>query len=349
MSAAEPPPIDSSKAHPARVYDYLLGGKDNYPADRQAAEQVLAAVPSARDMAHANRAFLQRAVRFLAGEAGIGQFLDIGTGLPTQGNVHEVARQLRPDARVVYVDNDPLVHVHANALLACDNTVSVLADLREPDAILAHPQVRQALDFTQQVALLLVAVVHFVRDEEDPAGIITRFRDAMAPGSYLVISHATGDFDTVAASRAARAYDQAAAPMVLRSHAEVQRLFDGFSLVDPGLVQVAQWRPARDRGAGHQEVWAYGGVGRNAPPAPQPAVQAARAIHGRPAPRPQPVTAPSRDRARAPVGVLADAHIAGRPARAGAGRQPPGTPLSPDQRPEPGRPLHDQLQPRSGS
>jgi hypothetical protein len=306
MSTTDPSQIDTRKAHPARVYDYLLGGKDNYPVDRDAAEEVLAAVPSACHMARANRAFLRRVVRFLAGEAGIRQFLDIGTGIPTQGNVHEVAQQVTADARVVYVDNDLLVHVHANALLACDNTIAVLADLREPDAILSHPQVRQVIDFDQPVALLLVAILHFIRDEEDPAGIITRFREAMAPGSYLAISHATGDFDTVAASNAARAYDQAAAPMVLRSHAEVQRLFDGFGLVDPGLVQVSQWRPDRDQADGHQEVWAYGGVGRNVTsPTPQPARRAARAVLGGPAPPPQVVTAPGSDRARDSAHVLA--------------------------------------------
>jgi S-adenosyl methyltransferase len=288
MTTAEPPQIDTTKAHPARIYDYFLGGKDNYPADREAAERVLAVVPSARQMARANRAFLQRAVRFLAGEAGIRQFLDVGTGIPTQGNVHEVAQQVTSDARVMYVDNDLIVHVHANALLAGDNTAAVLADLREPDAILGHPEVRKIIDFDQPVALLLVAILHFIEDEEDPAGIVACLRDAMAPGSYLAISHATGDFDLVAATTAAAAYDKAAAPMVLRSHAEVERLFNGFALVDPGLVQVSHWRPDRDQAAGHQEVWAYGGVGRKtAHPTPQPATRAAWAVLGGPAPPPQ--------------------------------------------------------------
>ncbi len=319
------PPIDTSKAHPARVYDYLLGGKDNFPADREAAEQVLAAVPTARHMARANRAFLQRAVRFLAGKAGIRQFLDIGTGLPAQGNVHEVAQQVTSDARVLYVDNDPIVHVHANALLACDNSAAILADLREPDAILSHPEVRQVIDFDQPVALLLVAILHFIRDEEDPAGIIARFRDAMTPGSYLAISHATGDFDLIAASSAARAYDKAAAPMVLRNHAEVERLFDGFSLVDPGLVQVSHWRPDRGQAAGHQEVWAYGGVGRKIThPTPQPAPRAAWVVPGGPAPPPQAATAPGGDRARDSAHALSGARIARRPARPGHGPQSPG-------------------------
>jgi len=262
MSTAEQPEIKTSIAHPARIYDYFLGGKDNYPADREAAERVLAAVPQARQMAQANRAFLQRVVRFLAGEVGIRQFLDIGTGIPTQGNVHEVAEQVTPAARVMYVDNDPIVHVHTNALMRGDNTAAVLADLRAPASILGHPQVRQIIDFDQPVALLLVAILHFIRNEEDPAGILARFCRAVAPGSYLVISHATGDFDPVAATTAAGAYDNAAAPMVLRSHEEIERLFDGFPLVDPGLVQVSRWRPDRDDAAGHDEVWAYGGVGQ---------------------------------------------------------------------------------------
>jgi hypothetical protein len=258
-----PAGIDTSTPNPARIYDALLGGKDNFPADHRAAEQVLAAVPSAPAMARANRAFLQRAVHYLAGEAGIRQFLDIGTGLPTQGNVHQVAQAVAADARVVYVDHDPVVHAHANALLA-DNTttIALLADLREPEAIIGHPEVRRLLDLAQPVAVLLVAILHFLKDAEDPAGIIARLRDRLADGSYLVISHATGDFDQQAAAAAARAYDRAAAPMVLRSHAEVERLFDGFELVDPGLVQVSRWRPDDRRAATKREVWAYGAVGR---------------------------------------------------------------------------------------
>ncbi len=257
-----PAEIDTSTAHPARMYDYYLGGKDNYPADRRAAEQVLAAVPSAPAMARANRAFLHRAVRFLAAEAGIRQFVDIGTGLPTSPNVHQIAQAVTPNARVVYVDNDPIVHVHANALLAGEATSSILADLRQPDAILDHPTLRRRIDLTQPVALLLVAILHFLCDDEDPAGIVARLRDRLADGSYLVLSHATADFNPQAAAAAARAYDQAAAPMVLRSHAEIERLFDGFELVDPGLVQVSRWRPDDQRAAAKGEVWAYGGVGR---------------------------------------------------------------------------------------
>ena len=189
FAAAE---IDTSKPHPARMYNAYLGGNDNYPADRAAVRQIMRVFPEVRAMAVANRAFMQRAVRFLAAEAGIRQFLDIGTGIPSAGNVHEVAGRAAPDARVVYVDNDPIVHVHANALLTGSGTTGiVLADLRDPAAILAHPSLRELIDFTRPVALLLVAILHFVKDEEDPAGIVASLRDALPDGSYLVLSHGT--------------------------------------------------------------------------------------------------------------------------------------------------------------
>src|SRR6266511_749328 len=171
--ASPPAGIDTSTPNPARIYDALLGGKDNFPADRDAAHAILNVAPQARRGARENRAFLQRAVRYLAADAGIRLFLDIGTGLPTQGNVHQIAQAVSPDVRVAYVDND--------------TTVAVLADLREPEVILGHPQVRRLLDLAQPVAVLLVAVLHFLRDEEDPAGIVARLRDALAPGSFLVL------------------------------------------------------------------------------------------------------------------------------------------------------------------
>ena len=174
--------IDTSKPHPARLYDFYLGGKDNYAADRAAAKQVLRVAPEVRVMARENRAFLRRAVRFLAGEAGIDQIIDIGTGIPTAGNVHQVAEEIAPGTRVVYVDNDPIVHVHANALLTGTGATSiVLADLREPEVILAHPKVRELIDFSRPVALLLVAILHFITDAEDPAGILAAFGDALVP------------------------------------------------------------------------------------------------------------------------------------------------------------------------
>ena len=168
--------INTSVPNPARIYDYLLGGKDNFPADREVAEQLLAIAPVAHDVVEDNRAFLRRAVRVLTREAGIRQFIDLGSGLPTQGNVHEIVQAIAPDARVVYVDNDAMVVTHGRALLAGDNTVAIQADLREPEVILGHPEVRELIDFDQPVALLLMAILHFIPDEQDPWGIVARFR-----------------------------------------------------------------------------------------------------------------------------------------------------------------------------
>jgi hypothetical protein len=260
-----PARIDTSRPNPARIYDALLGGKDNFPADRAAAHEILNVAPQARRGARENRAFLQRAVRYLAGEAGIRQFLDIGTGLPTQGNVHQVAQAVAPDARVVYVDHDPVVHVHANALLANHTTtIAVLGDLREPEVILGHPDVRRLLDFTRPLAVLLVAVLHFLRDEEDPAGIVARLREAMAPGSYQVVSHATGDFHPDQGAKVTQVYQQASAPLVLRSRGQIARFFDGFDLVEPGLVEPVAWLP--DKGPVSPSAGGfYSGVGRRSP------------------------------------------------------------------------------------
>ncbi len=251
-----------STPNPARIYDYLLGGKDHFPADRAAAEELLALVPEARAGAKENRAFLGRGVRYLAAEAGIDQFLDIGTGIPSKGNVHQVAHTVAPDARVVYVDHDPIVHVHANALLAQATTAAILADLREPERIIRHPSTRRLLDFTQPVAVLLVAVLHFIQDAEDPAGILARFREDMAPGSYLMISHATGDFRPQVAGKVTEVYERAAAPLVLRSRAQVAALFGGFELLPPGLVQPAAWRPGNHGGGSEGVGGFWAGVGR---------------------------------------------------------------------------------------
>jgi hypothetical protein len=258
--------IDTSKPHPARMYDAYLDGTDNYPVDREAVRRVLRDFPEARAIARANRAFLQRAVRYLAGQAGIRQFLDIGTGIPSAGNVHEVAGQVAPDSRVVYVDNNPIVHVHANALLTGSGSTSiVLADLRDPEAILAHPKVRSLIDFTQPVALLLVAILHFVIDEEDPGGIVATLRDALPPGSYLALSHGTADFHPPGgADLAATAYKNATAPLVLRTHERVLDFLEGFDLVDPDLVQAPLWRPDSrpPRLKDLARIGIYAGVGR---------------------------------------------------------------------------------------
>jgi hypothetical protein len=258
--------IDTTRPHPARMYDAYLGGKDNYAADREAVRQILRAWPEVRAMARANRAAMQRMVRFLAGEAGIRQFLDIGTGIPSAGNVHEVAGQVAPDSRVVYVDNDPIVHVHANALLTGSGTTGiVLADLREPEAILAHPKVRELIDFSKPVALLLIAILHFLTEEENPYGIVAALRDGLPSGSFLAVSHGTADFHPPgAAGEAAASYQTATAPLVLRTFDRVSAFFDGFELVEPGLVQAPLWRPdgRPPRPKDLAKIGVYAGVGR---------------------------------------------------------------------------------------
>lgn len=265
FSASE---IDTSKPHPARMYDAYLGGRDNYAADREAVRQILRDFPEVRAIARANRGFMQRAVRFLAGEAGIRQFIDIGTGIPSAGNVHEVAGQVAPGARVVYVDNDPIVHVHANALLTGSGTTAiVLADLHDPSAILAHPKVRELIDFSQPVALLLVAILHFIAEGDDPVAIVATLRDALPPGSYLALSHGTADFHPPGvAGQAATAYEHATAPLVLRTFDQVSAFFGGFELMAPGLVQALLWRPdgkpPRPRDLARLGI--YAGVGRKA-------------------------------------------------------------------------------------
>lgn len=262
--------INTSVPNPARIYDYLLGGKDNYPADREVAEQLIAIAPVTRDVVWDNRAFLRRVVRFLTEEAGIRQFIDLGSGLPTHGNVHEVAQAIEPDARVVYVDNDAMVVTHSRALLANDKTLAIQADLREPDAILGHPELRELIDFDQPIALLLVAILHFIPDDQDPLGIVGRFRDALPTGSYLAISHSTRDVpvrpDMSAAemaemgARVERLYQLTTASLVTRTRSQVERFFDGFDLLDPGLVEIQLWRPD-DQGSMLPGGF-YGGVGR---------------------------------------------------------------------------------------
>lgn len=258
----EPPEIDITVAHPARMYDYYLGGKTHFSADREAAEKVLAVLPEGRDMALANRAFLGRAVRFLA-DRGITQFLDIGTGIPSPGSTSEVLRDRGHQARVVYVDNDPIVVCHARALLADGEIASVVhADLREPAELLEAPGVATSLDFSQPMAILLVAVLHFIRESEDPQGIVKQLRDALPAGSYLVISHGTQDFSPARAAAAVSGYDEAAAPFVLRSKGQIEGFFDGLRLAEPGIVQLPYWRPDGAVGADASKIWLYAGVAR---------------------------------------------------------------------------------------
>ena len=253
--------FDATIPNVARIYDYLLGGKDNYAADREAARELLAAVPDALHAARANRRFLGRAVWHLAREAGIRQFLDIGTGLPTQGNVHEIAQAADRHARVVYCDNDPLVALHASALLADNISVAaVQADLRHPDQLLTLPTVRTLLDLDEPVAVLLVAVLHFIQDSEDPWAIVKAIKHKLAPGSFVVISHVTGDeIPTGATRQAAAIYEGASAPGVARAKPDIARFFDGLDMLDPGLTDVCAWRSDLDRTP--RPALFYGGVG----------------------------------------------------------------------------------------
>ncbi len=247
--------------HPARVYDYLLGGKDNFAVDREAAEMSLKISPEIRHSARANRQFLVRAVRFLR-DNGIRQFLDVGTGLPTSPNTYEVAQAGHPDARVVYVDNDPVVFLHAESLMADNQTTTVVrADLRNVEEVLAATG--KLLDFTKPVGLLFLACLHNIPDHDDPAGIVARYLAALAPGSYLVISHVTDELDPDRMHAITAEYAKRGTVFVGRSKETIQRMFNGTELVDPGVVLFSYWRP--DSGQpdyNADQVWGYCGVAR---------------------------------------------------------------------------------------
>jgi SAM-dependent methyltransferase len=247
----------------ARVYDYLLGGSHNFAADQEAAGEFLARWPDAPVTMRANRAFLGRAVRYLAGQAGIRQFLDIGSGIPTMGNVHEIAQQAAPGARVAYVDNEEVAVLHSRAILACnEDATAIQADLRRPREILGSPQLRDLLDLSQPVALLLVAVLHFFPDSDEPAALVAELRDALAPGSFVVISHGTTDGQAPNVAEAMGHYNQTTAPFQPRGYAEVRAFFDGLDMVDPGLVPVPLWRLGQrgETGDDPGQIAAYGGV-----------------------------------------------------------------------------------------
>jgi SAM-dependent methyltransferase len=268
MTTRNPVPgdIDTTRPNVARIYDYLLGGKDNFSADREAARQLLEASPDMAGIVRDNRSFLGRVVRYLAGEAGIGQFIDLGGGLPTQTNVHEMAQSVAPDVRVVYVDNDPVVWSHGQALLAHGARVAMVhADLRDPAAVLGHPELRALIDLDRPVALMCVAVLHFVPDTDEPHRIVAEYRDRLAPGSYLAISHGdTGrtEDDAQVVGGVTSVYQRASAQLHVRSLAEIQRFFDGFEMIEPGVTWINKWRPDPGVPAAGQPRSLRGGVGR---------------------------------------------------------------------------------------
>jgi len=256
------PAFDTSVAHQARIYDYWLGGKDNFAADRKAAEEAIAAYPGVATGARANRQFLARAVRHLAVGAGIRQFLDIGTGIPTANNTHEVAQAAAPESRVVYVDYDPVVLSHARVLLAShhEGLVDYLdADLRDTDTILE--QASRTLDFSQPVAIMLIAIMHAIGDDDGPYQIVAKLMDAVPPGSYLALSHVASDIDPEQIAQATARLNQLShQKFTLRDHAQVLRFFDGLELLEPGVVRVEEWRASELETRYRSAMWS--GMGR---------------------------------------------------------------------------------------
>ena len=262
-----PPEIDTSRPHPARVYDALIGGTNNFAADRETVARVLEKSPNARIAPLENRAFLGRAVRFLTAEAGLRQFLDIGSGLPTATAVHEVAQAIEPSSRIVYVDNDPLVLVHARALLTSDprgRTAYIQADARDPEAILTAPDTLELLDFSQPVGLLLLGLLHLLADAYEPAEIVATLLDALPSGSYLVASHLTTEHDRERTAAGQAVMRDAGITMQKRdSDVFAAMAFTGLELVPPGVVLVSEWRPTADAPRpAPSEVNIYGGVAR---------------------------------------------------------------------------------------
>jgi len=261
------PDIDTGSAHSARIYDYIIGGEDHYPADREAGDAMVREWPALPVHMRANRDFMNRAVRHLAEEEGIRQFLDIGTGIPTSPNIHEIVQSVSPDARVVYVDNDPLVLRLSQGLLNSTpegRTSYIEADLREPASILEAPELRATLDPGEPVALLVIAIVHFMMDEDDAVGIVRRLLDPLPSGSFLAMSIGTAEFAPDEVGRVAREYAARGMPMRLRTLAEAEEFFTGLELVEPGIVQVHKWHPD---GTGtevirDEDIAMYGVVGR---------------------------------------------------------------------------------------
>ncbi|MCL9758546.1 SAM-dependent methyltransferase [Frankia sp. AiPa1] len=263
----DPASLRTDVPHTARIYDFYLGGKDNFSADRQAAEQTLMVFPHAPIAARQNRGFVHRATRFLAGEVGIRQFLDVGTGIPTSPNLHEVAQGIAAESRVVYVDNDPIVLAHARALLTSTpegKTAYLDADLREPDKVLSSDELHAAIDVTRPVALSLIALLHFVSDSDEPYALVRRYVEALPSGSYLALTHGTADFAPEGIERAAEIYRQRGIPGTARTRVEVERFFEGLELVDPGIELVHRWRPDDPNAdaPADEQVSVYGGIAR---------------------------------------------------------------------------------------
>ncbi|HEY3469184.1 MAG TPA: SAM-dependent methyltransferase [Amycolatopsis sp.] len=235
--------VDLERPNAARVYDYMIGGKLNYAVDRAFADRILEVLPSARHMALVNRAWLRRAVRFAA-ERGVRQFLDIGSGMPTVGHVHEVVQAIDPASKVVYVDNEPIAVTHSEIVLEDnENAAMVQADAEYPDEVLAHPTTRAMLDFGEPVMVIMAAFVHFIPDERDPAGLIAKYADVLAPGGYLALSSATWDGQGEESRRSVALYEQSGTPLTLRSSDELRALADGFEILPPGVVFTPEWRP----------------------------------------------------------------------------------------------------------
>jgi S-adenosyl methyltransferase len=252
--------IDLSRPSIARTYDYYLGWFHNFPVDRELAEEAITANPHARAAARSGRDFLARAVRHLVAERGVRQFLDLGSGIPTAGNVHQIAQALDPQARVVYVDVEPVAVSHGEMILAGNpHATSVLADLLEPGAVLNHPQVRDLLDLTRPTALLLSMVLHFVSDDQDPAGLLHTYREALGPDSWLVLSHVTHEVAPETVGKVAKLYDRTATPARTRTRAQILALSSDYTFEAPGIVLTEQWQPGQERPVEHPErfpIWA---------------------------------------------------------------------------------------------
>jgi hypothetical protein len=263
----EPLDLHLDRAHGARIYDYILGGKDNYEMDRQAGEASLGVWPALRIHMHANRAFMHRAVRFLAAERGIRQFLDIGTGIPTKPNLHEVVQAVAPEARIVYVDNDPIVLAHARALMTSTpegRTAYIDADMRDPEGILNAPQLRETLDLDQPIGLMLIAMLHFIEDDDEAVRVTRRVVDVLPSGSYFAATIATDEFAPEPLAKVREQYHAHGETLRWRTKEQAQRFFEGIELEEPGLVQMHKWRPDPvDVGRiADADIAMYGAVGR---------------------------------------------------------------------------------------